>query len=130
MVGRLFRHLSARDARRMFPTTDMARIAGAIAEGERRHRGEVCFAVESSLHWRDVLRGVQPRMRAEEAFARLRVWDTAGNNGVLIYLLLADRRIEIVADRGLHGTGQRSAMARGVRSCCKKACVRAMAPLR
>ncbi len=102
-LTRLMRHLFTADARGRFPAGDMDRIATAIGDGERRHRGEVCFAVESALHWRDVLRGVQARARAEDAFGRLRVWDTAANNGVLVYLLLADHRIEIVADRGLHG---------------------------
>lgn len=102
-LRRLLRHLSMADARTCFRAADMDRIATAISEGESRHGGQVCFAVESSLHWRDVMRGIQARARSEEAFGRLRVWDTAGNNGVLVYLLLADRRIEIVADRGLHG---------------------------
>ena len=101
-IRRLFRHLFTGDARRRFPAADMGRIASAIAEGERRHRGEICFAVESTLHWWCVVRGMQSHARAEEAFSRLRVWDTAANNGVLIYLLLADHHIEIVADRGLH----------------------------
>ena len=100
-LRRLFTHLFAADARGRFPPATMERIAAAIDIGETCHTGELCFAVETSLHWRDVLRGVQVRARAEDAFARLRVWDTAANNGVLIYLLLADQRIEIVADRGL-----------------------------
>ncbi|WP_374608595.1 TPM domain-containing protein [Thermomonas sp.] len=100
-LKRLFTHLFTADARGLFPPAAMERIAAAIDIGETCHAGEVCFAVEASLPWRDVLRGVQARARAEEAFARLRVWDTAANNGVLIYLLLADHRIEIVADRGL-----------------------------
>ena len=85
----------------MFPEASLQRIAQAVAEGETRHAGETCFAVEGSLPLRAVLAGVQPRERAIEAFSRLRVWDTAANNGVLLYLLLADHRIEIVADRGL-----------------------------
>ena len=100
---RLLRHLFAPSAQRLFPAAAMQRITDAIAAGEARHHGEVCFAVEPALHWWAVLRGAPPRVAAEEAFARLRVWDTAANNGVLLYLLLADHRIEIVADRGLRG---------------------------
>mgnify|MGYP002777135363 CR=1 FL=1 len=102
-MRRLLAHLFAADARTRFPAAAMARIAAAIAEGETRHRGEVCFAVEGALPIREVLRGTTARARAEDAFARLRVWDTSDNNGVLVYLLLADHRIEIVADRGLAG---------------------------
>ena len=98
---RLFRHLFTADARSRFPAAAMDRIAATIGDGERRHRGEICFAVESSLPPRQIFRGVQARARAEDAFARLRAWDTTENNGVLVYLLLADHRIEIVADRGL-----------------------------
>ena len=100
---RLFRHLFARSARRLFPEDSLQRIADAISAGELRHRGEIMFAVESELPTGMVLRGVQARQRAEAAFARLRTWDTEANNGVLIYLLLADHRLEIVADRGLNG---------------------------
>ncbi len=103
MFKRLLRHLFTADARSRFPAVAMDRIAAAIGEGERLHHGEVCFAVESTLPVQQIMRGVQPRTRAEAAFSSLRVWDTAANNGVLIYLLLADHRIEIVADRGLHG---------------------------
>ena len=100
---RLLRHLFADPAAAMYPEAGLQRIAAAVAEGEARHRGEICFAVEPALPARRILRGVQARDRAREAFARLQVWDTAANNGVLVYLLLADRRIEIVADRGLSG---------------------------
>jgi uncharacterized membrane protein len=98
---RLLRHLFARSARQLFPEEALEGIAEAIADGERRHRGEVVFAVESDLPVSAILAGLQPRERAEEVFVRLRVWDTQDNNGVLVYLLLADHRIEIVADRGL-----------------------------
>lgn len=101
MPARLLRHLFAAPARAAFPEASLQRIAEAVAEGEARHRGEVCFAVEPALPVRQVLRRVQARERAEAVFARLRVWDTEANNGVLVYLLMADRRIEIVADRGL-----------------------------
>ena len=100
---RLLRHLFARSARRLFPEASLQRIAEAIARDEVRHRGEVCFAVESALGWRAIRAGRQARDRAGDVFSQLRVWDTAENNGILIYLLLADRRIEIFADRGLDG---------------------------
>ncbi len=100
---RLLRHLFAPSARRLFPADSMQRIAAAIAAGERGHHGEVMFAVEADLPLRAVAGGMQARDAAELAFARLRTWDTEANNGVLIYLLLADHRIEIVADRGLRG---------------------------
>ena len=103
MIGRLLRHLFAPSSARLFPPEALQRIAAAVADGESRHSGEVCFAGESALPLRAVLAGEEPRAHAEAAFARLRVWDTAGNNGVLVYLLLADHRIEIVADRGLAG---------------------------
>lgn len=102
-AARLFRHLFAPSPGRLFPAERLQRIAGAVTEGERRHRGEVCFAVEPALPaWR-ALRGLTARERAHEVFSELRVWDTQANNGVLVYLLLADHRIEIVADRGLDG---------------------------
>ena len=100
---RLLRHLFAGPARSAYPEASLQRIADAVHAGEQRHSGEICFAVEASLPWSDVLRGVDAHIRAQQVFARLRVWDTQANNGVLVYLLLADRRIEIVADRGLGG---------------------------
>lgn len=103
MIGRLARHLFSHPASRLFPEDSLQRIAQAVARGEATHTGETCFAVESALPLRAVFAGVQARDRAVDAFSRLRVWDTAANNGVLLYLLLADQRIEIVADRGLQG---------------------------
>src|SRR5262245_37355685 len=100
---RLLRHLFAVPSRRLFAADSLQRIAAAIAASEARHTGEIRFAVESALHPRAVLAGMQARDRAEEVFAQLRVWDTQANNGVLLYLLLADHRIEIVADRGFNG---------------------------
>lgn len=97
---RMLRHLFAPSTRRVFPEASLRRIGEAIAAGESRHRGQLCFAVESRLTVGELLDGRQPRAAALAAFAQLGVWDTAGNNGVLLYLLLADRRIEIVADRG------------------------------
>ncbi|KGQ18905.1 putative membrane protein [Lysobacter dokdonensis DS-58] len=100
---RLFRHLFSPSAQSWLPAEAMARITAAIDAGELRHSGEICFAVEPALHWRHVLRGTTARERAEQAFAKLRVWDTEANTGVLLYVLLADHRLEIVADRGLRG---------------------------
>lgn len=100
---RMLRHLFAPSAGDVFPQDSLQRIAAAVADGEGRHRGEICFAVEPALPaWR-ALGGTQARDRAHDVFAQLRVWDTQANNGVLVYLLLADHRIEIVADRGLAG---------------------------
>lgn len=101
--NRFFRHLVTDHgrARRAFPAAALARIEAAIAAGERRHRGQVRFAVEPSLPLARVLRRVSPRERAVEVFGALAVWDTEENCGVLVYLLLADRDVEIVADRGI-----------------------------
>ncbi|MEQ1512633.1 MAG: TPM domain-containing protein [Lysobacteraceae bacterium] len=103
MIPRWFRHRLSISAHRVFPEASLSRIADAIARDEARHRGEVCFAVESALDTAALWRGEDARDRAATAFAALNVWDTVENNGILIYLLLADRRIEILADRGLDG---------------------------
>lgn len=87
--------------RRRFPASLLDQLAEAITTGEREHLGEVRLAVESRLPLRAVLADVDARARAEQAFAQLRVWDTECNSGVLIYLLMAERRIEVVADRGI-----------------------------
>ncbi len=103
MIRRLLRHVVAPSVRRAFPPDTLQAITEAIAAGEARHGGQVMFAVEADLPLHALWRGVTPRQAAEQAFAQLRTWDTHHNNGVLIYLLLADHAIEIVADRGLHG---------------------------
>jgi hypothetical protein len=104
-VGRIFRHLLADhwSVRYAFPRPALQAIEDAIQAQERRHEGEIRFAVESALPFSDIVRGISARDRAIELFSRLRVWDTEQNAGVLIYLLLADKRVEIVADRGIHG---------------------------
>lgn len=103
MMRRAWRHVLSPSVRRTFPPATLQAITEAIAEGERRHGGQVMFAVEADLPLAALWQRVTPRQAAERAFAQLRTWDTADNNGVLIYLLLADHAIEIVADRGLHG---------------------------
>jgi TPM domain len=87
--------------RRAFPQTTLAAIEAAIRESETRHGGEIRFAIENSLPASWVWRGMTGRTRALEAFSFLHVWDTEHNSGVLIYLLLADHDIEIIADRGI-----------------------------
>ena len=88
-------------ARRKFPRATLDAIHKAIAAGEQRHRGQVCFAIEQALPLARLWRRRTPRERAHEVFAQLRVWDTEHNSGVLIYVLVADHAIEIVADRGI-----------------------------
>jgi len=102
-IARLLRHLLAPDwsVRLAFPAASMRRIEDAIAASERRHGGEIRFAIEAALDPLSIMRGVTARERAVDVFSALRVWDTELNNGVLIYLLLADRDVEIVADRGI-----------------------------
>lgn len=100
---RWFRHLFAPSSRRWFPAARMQRIAAAIAQSEQSHSGEISFAVEPGLRLSAVLAGQSARDRAQELFAQLGVWDTRANNGVLLYLLLAEHRIELVADRGFEG---------------------------
>jgi uncharacterized membrane protein len=104
LLRRLIRHLltDRMAVRRALPKASRVRIEAAIAEGERRHRGQVRFAVEAALPLTRVLRNFPPRERALEVFGALRIWDTAENCGVLVYLLMADRDVEIVADRGIH----------------------------
>ena len=99
---RWLRHAVSRmTAERHFPPKTLDAIQHAIAESEHRHLGEICFAVEGGLPFGEVLAGRSPRDRAHDAFARLRVWNTEHNTGVLVYILLADHAIEIVADRGI-----------------------------
>ena len=86
---------------RRFPAALLDEMAAAVAAGERTHRGEICFAIEARLSPLAVLDGLDARTRAQQVFAQLRVWDTECNSGVLLYVLMAERRIEIVADRGI-----------------------------
>lgn len=88
-------------ARRRFPPATLSAIQHAVAADERRHRGEICFAVEGALPFGALIARQSPRARAEAVFSQLRVWDTRDNVGVLVYVLLADHAIEIVADRGI-----------------------------
>lgn len=100
-LRRCWRHLrqNLRSAQRAFPNAVLHRIEQAIERSMRGHTAELYVVVESALPLRVVWGGRTPRARALEVFAGIGVWDTEGNNGVLLYLLLADRAVEIVADR-------------------------------
>ena len=103
-LQRILRHLlppSWMLLRRSFDTGALQAVEAAVAAAERDHRGEIRFAVEATLDIRALLRNTSARERAIEVFSELHVWDTAENNGVLIYVLLADHDVEIVADRGI-----------------------------
>ena len=102
-IGRIARHLVEHHwrARRVFTPAVLADIERAIQAGEATHSGQLRFVVEGALDGRPLFRNQSARGRALDTFAHLRIWDTAHNNGVLIYLLLADRDVEIVADRGI-----------------------------
>lgn len=99
-LKRIARHLFS--SSRAFPGKVLAAIEQAIASSETTHRGEIRFAVEDALDSAALFAGQSARERAIEVFSQLRVWDTEENNGVLLYLLVADRDIEIVADRGIN----------------------------
>jgi uncharacterized membrane protein len=102
-IGRIGRHLLEHRwrVRRIFPPDALAAIEQAIKASEATHSGQIRFVVEGALDGAPLFRDQPARERALDIFSQLRIWDTAHNNGVLIYLLLADRDVEIVADRGV-----------------------------
>jgi uncharacterized membrane protein len=102
-IKRIGKHLIEHHwrARRVFPQVALDLIEQAIKSGETTHSGQVRFVVEGALDGKPLFSGQSARDRALDIFSHLRIWDTAHNNGVLIYLLLADRDVEIVADRGI-----------------------------
>jgi uncharacterized membrane protein len=101
--GRLIRHIltTRYHTRRSFSVPVRDAIEKAIAESEALHGGEIRFVVETAFDLPELWRGVSVRLRALQLFGQFGVWDTANNNGVLIYLLMADRGVEIIADRGI-----------------------------
>ncbi len=103
-VSRMIRHLLSGNlaVRAAFPPHSMHAIERAIRETEATHAGQIRFAVEAALDFQSLFRDVSARERAIDMFSQLRIWDTENNSGVLIYLLLADHDVEIVADRGIH----------------------------
>lgn len=98
---RWLRHWLHAPASRAFPADVMRDIEDAIAAGEVKHDGEICFAVEARLPARYLIGGRRIRARAENVFGELKVWDTERRTGVLIYVLLGDYTIEIIPDRGV-----------------------------
>ncbi|MCO5130080.1 MAG: TPM domain-containing protein [Xanthobacteraceae bacterium] len=102
-ITRLCRHLLANRSRvrRAFPRASLDAIEQAIKASEAAHAGQIRFVVEGALDGRPLFRDQPARERALDLFSRLRIWDTAHNSGVLIYVLLADRNVEIIADRGI-----------------------------
>lgn len=103
-IQRIVKHLLATDAQvnRAFPRSALTAIDKAIEASESTHLGEIRFAVEAALDGSPLFKGQTARERAIDLFSQLRVWDTQHNTGVLIYLLMADRAVEIVADRGIN----------------------------
>src|SRR5215467_3594808 len=118
-IKRIGKHLVEHHwrAKRIFPPQSLALIEQAIKAGEATHSGQVRFVVEGALDGRPLFRNQSARARALDIFSHLRIWDTAHNNGVLIYLLLADRDVEIIADRGINakvGAAGWNAICRGM----------------
>jgi uncharacterized membrane protein len=103
-LSRIGKHLLGNRSRvrRAFPQSVLAAIEQTIKASEASHAGQIRFVVEGALDGAPLFHGQSARARALDVFSQLRVWDTEHNNGVLIYLLLADRDVEIVADRGIH----------------------------
>ena len=103
LLSRLFRHVTTTTAagRRVFPPRTLQAIEEAIEDGETRHRAEVHMIIEPALDMQAVLSRMTSRERARELFSDYRIWDTEENCGVLMYINLADHKVEIVADRGV-----------------------------
>lgn len=94
--------MTPRRVRSRFPAATLEAIEHEIESSEARHSGEICFVVEGALHGAALYAGQTSRERAIEVFSLLRLWDTEHRNAVLIYVLLGDHAVEIVADRGVH----------------------------
>ena len=116
-IKRIARHLVMThwQVNRAFPHRTLLAIERAIKVSEAAHLGEIRFIVEGALDSTPLLNGQSARERAIDMFSQLRIWDTEHNNGVLIYLLLSDRDVEIIADRGIHA----KAGSRGWEQICR-----------
>jgi len=103
-ITRIFKHLLHLPwlVHTKFPPQTLRKIEACIQKSETEHSAEIRFAVESSLGFFDLLQDTSCFDRGVDVFSELRIWDTENNNGVLVFLLLADRKVEIIADRGLN----------------------------
>jgi uncharacterized membrane protein len=125
-IKRISRHLVMThwQVNRAFPRQTLIAIEKAIKASETAHAGEIRFVVEGALDGAPLFKGQSARERAIDVFSQLRIWDTEHNNGVLIYLLLADRDVEIVADRGIHskvGSGEWEGICHKMETAFKRA---------
>jgi len=113
-ISRILKHLLYPGwwLRRDFPLSELARIEVAIQSSESSHSGEIRFAIEGSLPLKALWNDESTQERALEVFSLLHVWDTEDNNGVLIYLLLADHKVEITADRNINKVVKQSEWSR------------------
>lgn len=102
-IRRWVRHITAMPwvTQRLFSLEVLKEIEATVAHVENQHAGEIRFVVENALDITELWHGLSARERAIQVFSSLRIWDTALNNGVLIYILMADRQVEIIADRGI-----------------------------
>jgi uncharacterized membrane protein len=102
-LARLLKHLGTPGwlAWRRFRAADREAIRAAVAASERSHRGELRFVAEGPLPLGALLKGHTARRRAAELFKRLGVGNTREATGILIYVQLVDRHVEILADHGI-----------------------------
>jgi len=88
--------------KKYFASAALDAIENEIALSEKQHSGEIRFVVEGALDGSPLFKNESAHDRALDIFSQLRIWDTQDNNGLLIYLLLADHAVEIIADRGIN----------------------------
>lgn len=100
-LKRLWQHRKPNPDRQQFGPLLAERLSQTIASAEQGHRGEIRLVIESGLPAAQIWQNATTRERAIEWFSQLRVWDTEGNTGILLYLLLAEHKLELVADRGI-----------------------------
>lgn len=102
-LHRIYRNLFSGplEARRIFTETVMRDLESTIEQTEKRHSAQVKLVIDGGLSLPELVRGLPPREKALELFSQLKIWDTEANNGVLLYLSVADHAIEIISDRGI-----------------------------